>query len=131
MPRLLLYHGINLACIVTVDAESSAPHVGVQYAVRQVDACFTFQSIAHDYERCSYILNYVVPEEDLIDAIRYQSRINISYFTNFKPSRLNDTSYCEDKKYGVHVVKREPSLNIYHLGEESEDRVEDARYQFV
>ena len=121
----MLYHGIDLVCTVTVDVESSDRlHVYVQYAVRQVDACFTFQSIGDDFEHCSYIVNYVVLPENLIGVFHHLSQITIKYLTYLKPPRLRNIPNCKDTKHGVHVVKREPRIDMYYLAEEDEERNE-------
>ena len=114
------YHGIDLSCTITVDA--GRLHVDVQYAVRQVDACFTFQSIADDSEHCSYVVNYINFKSKSIGVFHHQSQIKINYFTYLKSSRLNNESYCKDKEHGVQVVKREPRLEMYYLDEKDEAR---------
>ena len=121
------YHGINLACVVKFDAESSAAHVAVQYAVRQADACFTFQSIGDDSEHCRYVVNYVVLPKDYFRVFHHLSRITINYFTYLKSSGWNHTSECKDKEHGVQVIIREPHFKRYALTEEDQEIKEVVR----
>ena len=122
--RLMLYHGIDLVCTVTIDAGSSAQHVQVNYGVRQRGACFTFQSIGDDFEHCSYVINYVVGLNDLTRVISYLSRIKIAYFTYLKPPRADD-GRCTHESRGVRVALREPYVYLYWLLERDEQIEED------
>ena len=124
----MLYHGIDLVCTVTVDAWSSGRlHVDVHYGMRQMDACFTFQSIGDDFQHCSYIINYVIHHCDLIGEVNFFARIKFYYFTYLKPSRADD-GRCTNEWYGVQVDLREPQMHLYRFLESDELLEKSVRY---